>query len=251
MATGQGILDRLKRVKAGASAPMKRGVLPLVAFYGREPESEAMRRKMYDAIERVMAMDDARLPADTPVRQHHMLLDWGDAVGILNVDASPIELLVYRGELETPLDDEGMAGVRFYSAVRFRDLHSSAGGRGYKSFSLERVDGGGASSDLSGYQLDCIKHIERIRAAMPKPWLYPMFEAAVVRDQWFDLRAEHDNGDGRRDRTISALCFGLDVVAVELGNLNRAGFKRRWPDGAPVMPPSVRRWQRSTAAPAR
>ncbi|MGE1157037.1 hypothetical protein, partial [Pseudomonas kitaguniensis] len=69
MATGQSILDRLKKAQqekeqpSAAPRPLA-GALPLVAFYGRDPKAEHLRNRMYAMIERAMRHVDEELPSN-------------------------------------------------------------------------------------------------------------------------------------------------------------------------------------------
>ncbi|CCF19113.1 protein of unknown function [Pseudorhizobium banfieldiae] len=256
MATGQGILDRLKRAKASADeAP--RGVLPLVAFYGRDEEREDMRTRMYQSVSRVMnALDVGDAPKPRGENSHHLMLDMNDAVTFLNASSSPVEYLVSRGELELEGDDAGMGGMRFHTALRFRDLVNGAQVKGLKSPSLEGTGGGGGvATDIRGYQLDCINLIGKIRKGMPEPWIYPMMEAVVFMDEWLDLGPERESRAVKREtlakrrlKTLHALHYALDRTGVVLGYMAEDDFMQRWPDGVPAFPPSVRRRSQESKA---
>lgn len=257
MATGQRILDRLKQAKARQQEEEildhlgpRPGVLPLAAFYGREPEQEELRTRMYEAVARVMAMRE--IEGGRPGRAahgHYLILDMKDAYAIIDASSSPIEFLVSRGEMEFETDEDGMSGVRFHTALRFRDLINGSQVKGIKSPSLEGGGGGSVSpADIRGYQLDCMNLIGKIRKAMPEAWLFPMLEAVVFMDEWLDLwPAEESRADKRetkrkqRLKTLQALHYALDRAGATLGYMAEEDFMRRWPNGAPAVPPSVRR----------
>lgn len=247
MATGQGVLERLKKAKAKGGRP---GILPLIAFYGREPERERERNRMYAQIMQVMKMPDAEpdaLPETPASRRNLLFIDLEDAVAIMDLNVSPIEYLVSEGEMETREDSDGIAGVRFSTAIRLRDLVAGVKNGGLRAPTLELIDRSTAGGAIPGYQIDCGKILARLRADMSEPWLFPMIESVVVEDDWLDLR--HDgwlpneqrrSWRSRRRKTITALHYGLDVAAVTLGHLMWHALDARWPDGAPEMPPVLR-----------
>lgn len=240
--TGRGILARLNKIKKGDQE--KPGVLPLRAFYGRDPEAEFERGRMYRQMAEVM-----RLP-ETP-RGHHFAAAEGisyvsDKSGlfIVNANSSPLEHLVAKGQMETREDEEGMGGARYHTALRFRELMDGAQVKTIRSPSLEGTGGGGAVSagDIRGYQLDCMKLVERVKKGM-SPWLFHILEAVVWRDDWIDIKGEPVSKTKMKERrkTIAALHYALDCAGVALGYLPEPEVTQRWPHGAPKMPPAVRR----------
>lgn len=259
MATGQRILDRLKQAKErkleseaeDVRVEPARGVLPLSAFYGREKEQEELRTRMYDSVARVMAMRDIDLEkiGRPGPHGHYLILDMKDAYAILDASSSPIEFLVSRGEMEFEVDEDGMSGVRFHTALRLRDLINGSQVKGLKSPSLEGTGGGSSSpADIRGYQLDCMNIIGKIRKTMPEPWLYPMLEAVVFMDEWLDLwpvdEPRADKREAKRKqrlKTLQALHYALDRTGTTLCYMAEEDFMQRWPHGAPTVPPSVRR----------
>lgn len=254
MATGQGILDKLKQVREAAEQEPKAGVLPLVAFYGRGEEEDELRARMYDTVARVMKMRDHEHVAGH--RAHYLYLDIDDALAILNANSSPIEFLVSQGELESGGDEDGMGGVRFHTALRLRDLISGAQVKGLKAAAFsESVSGGPGAADIRGYQLDCMKLLNRVRKDMPEAWIYPMMESIVFMDEWFDLFPEdHRTAEKRkvmrrqRLKTVNALHYALDRAGATLGYMTELEFMQRWPHGHPDVPTSVRRRNRASKA---
>lgn len=242
------LMDRLKKVKELESEALKPGVLPLIAYYGRGEELNVQRQRMYEMISRVMAAGTITNEISGSARDRRSFLDVSDAVTILNAQASPLEFLVSNGELELGEDEDGMGGVRFHTAIRFRDLVQGAQVKGLKSANLEGTGGGGfGPTDIVSYQVDCRKILQRVRNAVGEDWLCQMLEAVVVMDEWLDLWPESRKTDKRgikrkqRLKTILALHYGLDAVGRSLGYMNEAAFKQRWPHGAPEVPQSVRR----------
>ncbi|NKW09984.1 hypothetical protein HGG76_11790 [Ochrobactrum tritici] len=122
MTASKRLMGRLKAAKEQASETLKPGVLPLVAFYGRGEELDEQRSRMYEMIGRVMASDTIGDDVAASMPERRSFLDVRDAVTILNAQASPIEFLVSNGEMELGPDEDGMGGVRFHTAIRFRDL---------------------------------------------------------------------------------------------------------------------------------
>jgi hypothetical protein len=254
MATGQGILDKLKQARVEAEYVPPAGVLPLVAFYGRGEEEDEQRTRMYDMVRRVMRMRDHELLPNH--RAHYMFLFLEDALAVLNANASPIEFLVSRGELESAGDEDGMGGVRFHTALRLRDLISGAQVKPLKAQSFgDAVSGGAGAADIRGYQLDCMKLLGRVRKDMPEAWIYPMVEAIVFMDEWFDLWPEEDLREERRkllrrqrQKTVNALHYALDRAGATLGYISDQEFTQRWNHGSPDVPTSVRRRNRASKA---
>ena len=122
MATGQSILERLKKNKQQAVSETVPDALPLIAYYGREPQAEELRTRMYDAVERAMALDQVKGDNKHVGAARYSLVDLKETITVLNACSSPVEYLVSRGELETARDDDGMGGARYHTALRFRDL---------------------------------------------------------------------------------------------------------------------------------
>lgn len=255
MTASKRLMGRLKAAKEQASETLKPGVLPLVAFYGRGEELDEQRSRMYEMIGRVMASDTIGDDVAASMPERRSFLDVRDAVTILNAQASPIEFLVSNGEMELGPDEDGMGGVRFHTAIRFRDLVQGAQVKVLKSANLEGTGGGGfGPTDIVSYQVDCRKILQRLKSAIGDEWVYQMLEAVVVMDEWLDLWPESRKADKRgtkrkqRLKTILALHYGLDKVGKQLGYMNNAAFKQRWHRDVPEMPPSVRRRSRESRA---
>lgn len=241
MATGQGILDTLSRSKKAKAE--RRGALPLIAFYGRESEQERRRNRFYHELRLAMSMPEAEADALPDIRSRRSLLfiDLNDSIAILDVNASPLEFVASRGEMETEQDDDGMAGVRFHTALRMRDLVDGAQVKGMRSPALEGSGGGGggASVDIPAYRLDCMGRLRRIRSAMADGWISRLVEDVVVGGVWFNLRPTEDASAAEkadREATLRALHYGLDVAGVTLGHMAARSFRVRWPQGAPPPP---------------
>jgi len=219
VATGQSILDRMKRSEWS-------GALPMIAFYGQEPDRELERNVMYQHIEHVFG--DRVIPARRPLKYMDFVVD---------SHSSPLEYLVWRGELETGEDEIGMAGVRFHTALRLRDLCEGSQVNGMKSPSYEGMPGGGGGvNDITAYQLDCARMLASARSAMSKPWIFPLLEMVIVQDQWFDLGEQKAAmARRRREQTVVAIRYGLDLAAAAFGSLFPQAVTRRWKE-APVMP---------------
>lgn len=258
MATGQGILDRLKRARETPTCDTKPGVLPLIAYYGREPAQEELRNKFYAAMERALAFREEDYPDQMRGGKvpHWTLVDLRDAIAVVNANSSPIEFLVSRGEMETGKDLEGMGGVRYHTALRLRDLIDGARVNGMKSPSFSGGGGGGGkAADIRGYQLDCMKLLGRVKGDMPERWLFPMLESVVFMDEWFDLWPEMEGPPKRREaarkrrlKTIQALHFALDQASVSLGYMQTNEFRQRWGPDAPAQPYAARRHTQGSTA---
>ncbi|WP_155956599.1 hypothetical protein [Rhizobium sp. CF080] len=239
-------------------ADTKAGVLPLVAFYGRDQQQEELRNRFYSAMERAMAFREDDFPDQMGggKKPHWTLVDLRDAIAVVNANSSPIEFLVSRGEMQTGRDLEGMGGVRFHTALRLRDLIDGARVNGMKSPNLEGGGGGGGkSADIRGYQLDCIKLLGRVKADMPEQWIFPMLESVVFMDEWMDLWPVTDGPVARREalrkrrlKTIQALHFALDRASLSLGYMQENDFRQRWGLDAPAQPYAARRHTQASTA---
>jgi hypothetical protein len=235
LSTGKSLKQRLAQVRKRKVESISS--LPLIAFYGREPDREILRTKMYAAIERSFVEADGSSPTFGLGRS--FLLNDGGAL-VLNVTSSPLEYLVSRGELEGEGDEEGAAGARYHTAIRFRDLIDGAQVKALKSPSWEGTGGGGfGPADIRSFQLDCIKIIGRVRTAMPASWVFGFVEAVVCKDEWFDI--EDKDRKSKREETLLALRFGLDAIAAELGYIMEEDFSRRWMEQPAREPSAARR----------
>lgn len=258
MATGQGILDRLKRRKQEEEG--HRGVLPLRAFYGREEEAENQRRRMYDMVGRAMAMTDLDEAAMSAGRGGFTrVVSLGSAIALLDANSSPVEFLVSRGEMETAEDEEGMGGARFHTALRFRDLMEGAQVKSLKSPSLSGGGGGGGTSagDIRGYQLDCMKLVDKLRKGAPRQWVFPLLESTVWKDDWLDLVPKQEPRAAKREArlaermmTVRGLHYALDCAALSLGYIPEGTFTQRW-SRVPGVPPVIRRRIRASTVAGR
>ncbi|WP_288198791.1 hypothetical protein [uncultured Pleomorphomonas sp.] len=183
MATGQHILDKLKKMKEGEAEPA--------------PEPMADGRGMF-----VMS---------------------GVKIGIVSKDAGLIEQLVATGRIVSSVDPIGTSGARFHVALRLRDLFEGAQVRGMKSPTVGDAGGGGApSSDITGYQLDCLRMVGRVRAAMPKPYMADVLEHAICWDSW------HPAAPGDLDYRIKILQCAIDHAGAALHYIPEESVMQRW-----------------------
>lgn len=182
MATGQHILDKLKKMKDGEA---------------EQPQPMAGDRGMF-----VMS---------------------GVKIGIVSVDAGLIEQLVATGRIVSPVDPIGTSGARFHVALRLRDLFEGAQIRGMKSPTIGDAGGGGApTSDITGYQLDCLRMVGRVRAAMPKPYMADVLERAICWDSW------HPSAPGDLDYRIKILQCAIDHAGAALHYIPEESVMQRW-----------------------
>lgn len=174
-------------------------------------------------------------------------IDIAGSIVVMNAGSSPLEFLVSSGEMESGEDEDGMAGVRFHTGIRFRDLVAYAQVNGLKAVNLEASGGGGGPKEVMGYQIDCIRRLAIVRDMVGEDWVYRLLDAVVVKDEWLDLAPESAKSDKRgvkrkqRLKTITALQYGLDKLGSIMGYLMPEDVMTRWPRGAPAMPLSVRR----------
>lgn len=88
---------------------------------------------------------------------------------------------------------------------------------------------------------------------MPADWIYPMIADVVFMDEWLDIWPHNSKGGAlseaqrkQRLKTIHAVHYALDRVAVTLNYMGEEAFTQRWPHGEPAVPPSVRRRNRAS-----
>lgn len=176
---------------------------------------------------------------------------------LINSNAGVVEFLVSRNEMEGPKDEEGAAAARYAAAVSYRELRKGAEVAGLKSPDWLNTGGGGAakSKDLGGAQYNCIMRLGEIRKVMPYPALNQLLERAVYADDWLDLYPEwnasmkvRERNKRAKERTLNALHFALDNVALVLRLLDEEQFRRRWRSGVPSPSPGARRRIRASMA---
>jgi len=143
-------------------------------------------------------------------------------ISIVSVDAGLIEQLVATGRIVSPVDPIGTSGARFHVALRLRDLFEGAQVRGLKSPSIGDAGGGAPSSDITAYQLDCMRLIGTIRSAMPKTYMADVLERAVCWDAW------HPSVPGDLDYRIKILQCAIDHAGAELGYIPKDSVAQRW-----------------------
>lgn len=232
---------------------MDRGpiTLPLIAFYGQEPDRMIERNKMYTLIARVFGSQGWRFqdptankpagPAGFDGRAPNLRLIDQQRAAILNSSSAPLEYLAAIGGLESNKDKNGTGLVRLQAGLRYRDAMSGAGIGGLKSSSLEGGSGGGGGGrPVSEFKIDCMRTISSVRDRMPTG-LYHLFERAIWLDEWvWERKARVKGKDGKvkvtvvTDRkTVLDLQRALDHTAVVFGYVTRDEFDLRWrPDHA-------------------
>lgn len=145
----------------------------------------------------------------------------GARVGIIAKDAGLIEQLVATGKIVSPLDSIGTSGARYHIALRLRDLYEGAQVKGLKSPSWSS-SGGGGTTDITSYQLDCMRAIGRVRDGMPVREMADVLERAVCWDEW-SKRAPLDKA-----ARIKVLQCAIDYAGAALNYLQQDAVLQRW-----------------------
>jgi hypothetical protein len=230
MSAGKALKERLRRVRTGQD--LTSGTLPLIAFYGREPAHEEMRRRFYDRCERVFNSTEID---DMEVAGNRRLVVVGGKMAIINPDAGLVEKLVAARELATERDSKGMLGIRYHTALKLRELIDGAQVKTMRSPALDREGGGGGfgPGEIRGYQLDCMRKLRRMReqlGAWGETNLADLLEDVVCHDAFRDPRPrEIAQADPMpHERMLTLLHLSLDIAASSLGYLDDNSVQQRW-----------------------
>lgn len=189
------LLDAAEAAEHGVSLHVlhatRRGpiVLPMSAYYAREPEHEARRAEFYAHCAFVFGFHGWLL--DNPTVKMAVEIGFGgrgrnirlidqDQVAPINVMAAPFEWLVATDKIESTLDSPGTGLVRYTAGLRYRDDMEGAG-LGLRAQSYEGASGGGQPNrPPSDFRMDCIGTIADLRKIED----YAVLEAVVWRDEW-------------------------------------------------------------------
>lgn len=237
----KGLKDRIA-ARREEKAGLRKKALPLLAFYGREPDVERRRGSFYAAMATVYGWSEWKLE---PI--HDVNLNLPDVRGgrdgrppelrgvgkkhvmpvILN--AAPFEYLFSKGKLQGERDAQGASYRRLSAGQRLRGIFEGAEISGLKAANLEGTSGGGMPGRLPGeYKMDCIRYLSQLRGpewagGMPAA-LFSLLEAVVYRDRWLweELRAD------RQEAFFLRLHKALDLLSVRLRMMSAQDFTARW-----------------------
>lgn len=230
MSAGKALKERLRKVQTGEH--LTGGALPLIAFYGREPAVEEMRRRFYDRCERVFNSTEID---DIEIAGSQRLVIVNGKMAIVNPDAGLVEKLIAAREMTTERDSKGMLGIRYHTALKLRELIDGAQVKTMRSPALDREGGGGGfgPGEIRGYQLDCMRKLRGMReqlGAWGETNLADLLEDVVCHDAFRDPRPrEIAQADPLpHEKMLTLLHLSLDVAAASLGYLDDNSVQQRW-----------------------
>ncbi|NML73083.1 hypothetical protein HHL25_02980 [Rhizobium sp. S-51] len=237
------------KARLQAARQEKRGlasrVLPLVAFYGREPTLERRRGEFYAAMAKAYGWAEwkqrpgkkEREIGGEPGREGrpaHITRIGIDQAFPVDTNAAPLEFLYTKGLLQTRNDAHGSAYRRLSAGLRFRNLLEGSEICGLRAASFEGAGGGSSTGLQPGeYKMECIRFLSVMRGpesagGMPAD-LLSLLEDVVYFDRW--------TWEGRkgkqRDIMFDEIRKALDRVSVPLRLMTRSGFDQRWHRPAP------------------
>lgn len=239
-----GVLDfrmktfRLKQAREKADR-MRAGALPLIAFYGKGKKKERERNRFYEdmaaAFNWPMRVTDPvpvlvpKSPKLDEVKQREgrgMALFGSKELPLLRVDANaaPLEWLMLHGHLQGVEDADGIATVRFQTAINFRSILVGAEPKGLRTVNFEGSGGGSqAPTIVNDMIIDCLKLLDECRKMVP-PSTFDVLELVIYKDVWL---WEKKTAAGAAV-IIGKLHKGLDTIAKNWGALSPDEFNRRW-----------------------
>lgn len=221
----------------------RRGILPLRAYYGHDPEQEAKRATFYARMARHHDWVDWRKPAPEPEkpsgpghggRGRDLRKNIRTSMLVINTNCAPLEHMSEKNMLhDHKTEDQGIAMARFQAGLRIRSLFEGAALSPVASPDLERVGSGGKGAPITDTKVDCMKYLDRIKQrcrpagdlfGLAEPAAFPLMEQLCGHDFWvweyWPLT--------KRPRRLRIIHYGLDCVAAEVGELSDQDFNQRW-----------------------
>lgn len=228
--------ERLEAQRAEKGNLRKR-VLPLSAFYGREPDFERRRLQFYTDMEKALRAEvqtsKKKVRSVTPSGRDGRpaeiaSIGRGRSMPVIT-NTAPLEFLFSKGLLQGKRDAHGAAYVRLSAGLRLRGILEGAEISGLKAANLEGSSGGGAPGKLPGeYKMDCIYWLSRLRGpeaagGMPRE-LFAVLEDVVYHDRWIWEKVRSD----RQESVLLKIQKALDMLAVRLHLMQWTNFSARW-----------------------
>ncbi|KQS95364.1 hypothetical protein [Rhizobium sp. Leaf386] len=226
--------DRLREQRLDRDA-LRKGILPLSAFYGRDPDFENRRNQFYAAMAKAYERREAPKVTEVDVRAGRdgrpaeiASIGRERAMPVIT-NSAPLEYLFSKGMLQTKDDTHGAAYRRLSAGQRLRSIWEGAQISGLKAANLEGSSGGGAPGRLPGeYKMDCIWWLSELRGHNQTPGLeqsqFSMVEDLVFHDVWLWEKFRAD----RRERVILKLLKALDDLSVRFHMMEKRDFNARW-----------------------
>ncbi len=230
-----------KRTRKGS----RRGILPMNAFYGRDPKPESRRQQFYGTMATVYGFENWRQQPETEEAQDLKPGYGGRGRDLrkvtqktaveVNANCAPLEYMAEKGWLhsEELEEDQATAMIRFQAALRLRDLIEGSQISTLASPDMDRVGAGGNGLPINDTKVDCIKFLERIKTSCKdsirlfgnaEPMAYDLISGIVGADLWV---WEYWPSRMRRPR-MRIVHYGFDCVSFEVGELSVDEFDRRW-----------------------
>ncbi len=226
--------ERLKEQRLDRDA-LRKGILPLSAFYGRDPDFEDRRNHFYAAMEKAYRRDGTAKEEEIDMRAGRdgrpaeiASIGRERAMPVIT-NSAPLEYLFSKGMLQTKDDTHGAAYRRLSAGQRLRSVWEGAQISGLKAANFEGSSGGGAPGRLPGeYKMDCIRWLSELRGHNQTPGLeqsqFSMVEDLVFHDIWLWEKVRAD----RREKVILKLLKALDDLSVRFHMMEKRDFNARW-----------------------
>lgn len=228
--------ERLQAQRA-EKGNLRNRILPLAAFYAREPEFERRRLQFYSDMAKALAEP----PSKVEQAVKHSSRDGRPAeiasIGLerampVITNTAPLEYLFSKGMLQGKRDAHGAAYRRLSTGLRLRSICEGAEISGLKAANLEGASGGGLPGQLPGeYKMECIKWLGDLRGAFEIAGLaqspFSIIEDLVYHDKWVWEKVRQD----RRERFMLKVHKALDELSVRFCMMSQRDFNERWHAG--------------------
>lgn len=231
----------------------RNGALPMVAFYGREPDVESKRMEFYAHMARQFGWKEwnmgpvkarektSNTPGHGGRKQKTRRVDPRSRV-MLNTTSAPLEYMNEHDMLFNAKSEDGGIGMqRFNAGMRLRDLIEGASISTLASPDLGRVGSGGKGIPITDTKLDCMRILERIKQRCRQsaqvfghvePGAYSIAEQLCGQDLWiWEYWRSH-----KREKRIRIIHFALDCVQAEIGELSDQELAKRWELSSDAQP---------------
>ncbi len=225
--------------KRAEKAQLRKRVLPLVAYYGGDPDLERRRATFYAAMATAFGWEEWRIrPAKISIsnslggrdgRKAEIAAIGRDRAVPIITNTAPLEYLFSNGLLQGKLDAPGAAHRRLNAGQRLRSIWEGAQISGLKAANLEGSSGGGMPGRLPGeYKMDCIRWLSELRGSNETTGVvqspFSLVEDMVFHDVWVWEKVRAD----RRDRLMAKLLKALDGLSVRFHMMTMRDFNARW-----------------------
>lgn len=225
--------ERLRELRLQKES-LKKRVMPLVAYYGRDPDFEARRNEFYAQMGKLHKWNRAprqgpEAPAGRDGRPAQFRVVSRQNVYPVIENTAPLEYLFSKGLLSAKRDETGASARRYSAGQKLRGLIEDAQISGMKTPDLEGASGGGAPGRLPGeYKMDCIIWLSILRGPEADGGLptavVKLLEDVVYFDRWVWEKAKAE----RRGVVLMRICMALDLLSVRFRMITQEDFNARW-----------------------